>query len=93
MMNEHNHVVFDFLRGKVSMAALNLLVREMSRIQHLLNSNRPCGCNLYTACGLPCACQLIKYLHSGDYIIYNVCYLFLFLIKMLKFIIQGKKYH
>lgn len=65
LMSNHNHPMFDGIRGKVSLNALDLLAGELDRRERLLTTRGPCGCRLYMSCGLPCACRLDNYLLTG----------------------------
>ncbi|KAD6453431.1 hypothetical protein E3N88_08136 [Mikania micrantha] len=59
-MAHHNDDQFELLKGNISHVALDLLVGEKAKIQMLIASNSSCGCHLFTSCGLPCACRLLK---------------------------------
>ncbi|KAK1424767.1 hypothetical protein QVD17_20105 [Tagetes erecta] len=65
-MNQHDHPLFELLRGKVSIAAMDLIFNEKKKIDNLFNHRSVCGHHLSTTCGLPCACQLSGYLESGQ---------------------------
>ncbi|KAI3813809.1 hypothetical protein L1987_18544 [Smallanthus sonchifolius] len=66
VMGHHNLLVLDLLRGKFSIAALDLLVGEIGRMHELLTSNSSCGCHVFTRCGLPCAYQTAEQLFSNS---------------------------
>jgi hypothetical protein len=65
IMRHHRLPLFDYLRGKVSHKALDLLVTELGKIKWLRSTGATCGCQLFTSCGLPCACRLDKYEKTG----------------------------
>ncbi|KAK1432329.1 hypothetical protein QVD17_09224 [Tagetes erecta] len=65
-MNQHDHPFFELLRGKVSIAAMDLIFYEKKKIDNLFNHRSVCGHHLSTTCGLPCACQLSGYLETGE---------------------------
>jgi hypothetical protein len=60
-MGHHRLPVFDYLRGKVSHAALDLLCAEYNKLKYFKQTHHTCGCQLFTSCGLPCACRLEQY--------------------------------
>ncbi|KAL8232388.1 hypothetical protein R6Q57_002166 [Mikania cordata] len=63
-MGYHKLAIFDNLRGKVSHKALDLLVEEKDKIKVMRDSNMTCGHQLWTSCGLPCACNISKHLNT-----------------------------
>ncbi|KAI3714343.1 hypothetical protein L1987_72940 [Smallanthus sonchifolius] len=63
-----NHIaieLFDNLHGKVSHKALNLLEKEWYKLSHILKQNATCGCQLFSSCGLSCACRLASIEATG----------------------------
>lgn len=64
-IHQHNLQLFTQLHGFVSNEALKLLLAEHERLKDL---EVDCGCRLRTSCGLPCACELSKYISSCKYI-------------------------
>ncbi|KAI3802564.1 hypothetical protein L1987_30701 [Smallanthus sonchifolius] len=52
--------LFDNLHGKVSHKALNLLENEWYKLSHIRKQNATCGCQLFSSCGLSCACRLVS---------------------------------
>jgi hypothetical protein len=68
LMGHHNLQVLELLRGNVSIAALDLLVGEIDRMQRLLTSGAYCGCHLFTTCRLLCACRLNNYFQTAEFI-------------------------
>ena len=64
-MEDHRLPIFDFLRGNVSHAALDYLSLENFKISKIKSANVSCKCRLWTSCGLPCACQLMRYHATG----------------------------
>ena len=66
--HHHNKPCFDLLRGFVSNEALELMVKEIDRLNEFQLDSSTCGCQLYNSCGLPCACRLSLYMTSGPYI-------------------------
>ncbi|KAK1427976.1 hypothetical protein QVD17_16760 [Tagetes erecta] len=65
-MNQHDYPLFELLRGKVSIAAMDLIFDEKKKINNLFNHRSLCGHHLSTTCGLPCTCQLSGYLQAGQ---------------------------
>lgn len=65
-MGHHKLPIFDNLRGKVSHKALDLLVEEKDKIRVMRDKNMTCGHQLWTSCGLPCACNISKYYNTGS---------------------------
>ncbi|XP_006599803.1 uncharacterized protein [Glycine max] len=49
------------LLGMVSMYALNQIVAEFERVHYAGKNPSSCGCVVRTTLGLPCACELSKY--------------------------------
>jgi len=49
------------LLGTVSRYALNQIVAEFERIHYVGKNSSLCGCVMRTTHGLPCACELSKY--------------------------------
>ena len=66
--HHHNLPILTSLQGHVSKEALDLIVKELLRLEDLKFDNSTCGCRLRSSCGLPCACILSTYLNSGRYI-------------------------
>ncbi|XP_076918997.1 uncharacterized protein LOC143579637 [Bidens hawaiensis] len=66
LMNGHNIPLFKELRGKVSKLTLGLLVKELERMNKLIEYEYGCGCHLCTSCSLPCACMLSNYLTAYE---------------------------
>lgn len=64
-MEDHRIPLFDYLRGNVSHATLNLLVVEEKKSPNIRSANASCQCHLRTSCGLPCACELMHYNATG----------------------------
>lgn len=64
-MNHHKIPIFYDLLGKVSHKALDFLVEERDRIQTMLQRNISCQHQLWSSCGLPCACRILKYQNTG----------------------------
>ncbi|GJZ15950.1 hypothetical protein Tco_0551627, partial [Tanacetum coccineum] len=52
----------------VSKEALDLILNELLRLDDPEFDYSMCGCRLRNSCGLPCACVLLTYLNSGEYI-------------------------
>ncbi|KAI3828074.1 hypothetical protein L1987_02171 [Smallanthus sonchifolius] len=60
-MESHETIeLFDNLHGKVSHKALDLLENERYKLPIIRKQNASCGCQLFSSCGLPCACHLEK---------------------------------
>lgn len=81
IMNPHRLVrncngreIFAELYRKVSLKALDLMEKEVDRIRTLRKNNETCTCQLYTSCGLPCACRLERMICEGNN---NFCTLYL----------------
>ncbi|KAD3336425.1 hypothetical protein E3N88_31944 [Mikania micrantha] len=68
-MGHHKLPIFDNLRGKVSHKALDLLVEEKDKIRVMRDKNMTCGHQLWTSCGLPCACNISKYYNTDKKIL------------------------
>ncbi|KAI3732824.1 hypothetical protein L1987_64033 [Smallanthus sonchifolius] len=60
--------LFDNLHGKVSHKALDLLENEWYKLSHIRKQNATCGCQLFSSCGLPCACRLANIEATGGII-------------------------
>ncbi|GKB59830.1 hypothetical protein Tco_0916016 [Tanacetum coccineum] len=56
------------LKFHVSKEALDLILNELLRLDDPEFDYSMCGCRLRNSCGLPCACVLLTYLNSGEYI-------------------------
>nr|GEY59246.1 hypothetical protein [Tanacetum cinerariifolium] len=54
------------LRGFISNKALDMILGELHRLNDLELSYSACGCQLRKSCGLPCSCELLAYLNSGE---------------------------
>nr|KAJ0190197.1 hypothetical protein LSAT_V11C800408620 [Lactuca sativa] len=65
---EHKLPCFTLLWGSVSHEALDKLVGELYRLNENQFDSSNFGCKLQHSCGLPCACMLLVYLNSGEYI-------------------------
>ncbi|KAI7737755.1 hypothetical protein M8C21_028884, partial [Ambrosia artemisiifolia] len=66
-MNSHKRIAFlDELRLNVSIHALNLIENEFYRLQTLRSFDATCGCQLYTSCGLVCACRLERSINKDQ---------------------------
>ncbi|KAI7731894.1 hypothetical protein M8C21_017005, partial [Ambrosia artemisiifolia] len=64
--NNHKRLAFhDELSLSVSIHALNLIENKFYRLQTLRSFDATCGCQLYTSCGLVCACHLERYINKG----------------------------
>ncbi|KAL6507568.1 hypothetical protein OROGR_023763 [Orobanche gracilis] len=60
--HKHNIPCFSLLRGVVSNEALDLMVKEIDRLNGFQLDSSTCGCQLYNSCGLPCACKLLDHI-------------------------------
>ncbi|KAK9080433.1 hypothetical protein SSX86_000191 [Deinandra increscens subsp. villosa] len=69
-MSHHAKIrLFDRIRGRVSIKCLDLLYNEINRLHTVLKVyNFSCGHQLYTGCGIPCACRLERMLDIPDYV-------------------------
>jgi len=74
IMNPHKLVtnlkgqqMFANLYRRVSHTALDLMEKEWEHIYTLRQKKEACGCQLYTSCGLPCACRLDRMIIEGMY--------------------------
>ncbi|KAK9049837.1 hypothetical protein SSX86_031194 [Deinandra increscens subsp. villosa] len=69
-MSHHAKIrLFDRIRGRVSIKCRDLLYKEINRLHTVLKvHNLSCGHQLYTGCGIPCACRLEKMLDIPDYV-------------------------
>ncbi|GKE55094.1 hypothetical protein Tco_1490250 [Tanacetum coccineum] len=56
------------LKFHVSKEALDLILKELLRLDDPEFDYSMCGCRLRNSCGLPFACVLLTYLNSGEYI-------------------------
>jgi hypothetical protein len=68
VMNHHkeNPMLANILR-KVSLFAIELLDFELKRKEENLRAyGTSCGCQLFTSCGLPCACRLEVLENKGN---------------------------
>ncbi|KAJ1403443.1 PKS-NRPS hybrid synthetase [Sesbania bispinosa] len=67
MVVEHrfNNSLYNELRGLVSRNALALIDAEKQRINYVGIDSSACGCTLRNTHGLPCACQLARYVCMG----------------------------
>ncbi|KAK9049399.1 hypothetical protein SSX86_031634 [Deinandra increscens subsp. villosa] len=69
MAHHANIRLFDRIRGRVSIKCLDLLYKEIDRLHRVLKvHNFSCGHQLYTGCGIPCACRLEQMLEIPDYV-------------------------
>ena len=50
--------------GIVSIHALGLIADEVERVNHTRFDSESCGCVLRATYGLPCACELARYVHG-----------------------------
>ena len=68
VMNHHKaQPLLRNLLGKVSLHCLDLLELEIQRVQNALRRyGTSCGCQLFSSCGLPCACRLERYEREGN---------------------------
>lgn len=66
--HQHNLPILTLLQGHVSKEALDMILKELLRLNDLEFDYSMCGCRLRNSCGLPCACVLSTYLNSGQYI-------------------------
>ncbi|KAI3808358.1 hypothetical protein L1987_24307 [Smallanthus sonchifolius] len=65
-MDSHEAIeLFDNIHGKVSHKALDLLENEWWKLSAIRKQNASCGCQLFTSCGLSCACRLAKVEATG----------------------------
>jgi hypothetical protein len=74
--NSHGGEMFLDLYRKVSHKAINLLEKECKRIHTLRRNNETCGHQLYSSCGLPCACRLERIINAGIFTDLCVVYKF-----------------
>ncbi|XP_076946343.1 uncharacterized protein LOC143617766 [Bidens hawaiensis] len=65
-MNDHGIPLFKELRGNVSILTLDLLVKELKRMNRIIEHGYGCGCHIRTSCSLPCACMLSNYLNAYE---------------------------
>ncbi|KAJ1390985.1 OTU domain [Sesbania bispinosa] len=67
MVVEHrfNNPLYNELRGLVSRNALALIDDEKQHINYVGIDSSACGCTLRNTHGLPCACQLARYVCMG----------------------------
>ncbi|KAJ0929996.1 hypothetical protein HanPSC8_Chr04g0144241 [Helianthus annuus] len=57
-----------YILRKVSIYAIELLSMELKRKEDGLRAyGASCGCQLFTSCGLPCACRLEKLENKGSF--------------------------
>lgn len=56
---------FQLLFGYVSTNAIDLIMKELKRSNSLELDNENCGRQLWTSCGLPCACEIAVYFNLG----------------------------
>ncbi|XP_058750746.1 uncharacterized protein LOC131623740 [Vicia villosa] len=65
---EHTHTspFYANLRGSVSRATLRRIAEEWLRIDMVGTNTQKCGCIHRRVYGLPCACELGRYILSGD---------------------------
>nr|GEV88236.1 RNA-directed DNA polymerase, eukaryota [Tanacetum cinerariifolium] len=54
------------LRGFISNKALDMILGELHTLNDLELNYSACGCQLRNSCGLPCACELLANLNSGE---------------------------
>jgi len=62
------------LLGMVSRYALNQIVVEYERVHYAGKNHSRCGCVMRTTHGLPCACELSKYVLGPSHLIQSVCF-------------------
>ncbi|XP_058751628.1 uncharacterized protein LOC131624886 [Vicia villosa] len=64
---EHAHIspFYGNLQGSVFRAALRRIAEEISRIYYVGSNMKKCGCTNITNYGLPCACELGRYVLGG----------------------------
>ena len=67
VMNHHKaHPMLAYILRKVSIYAIELICFELRRKEDGLRAyGSTCGCQLFTSCGLPCACRLEKLEKNG----------------------------
>ena len=57
-----------FMFGYVSIFAIEKIYKELQeRKASMRTYGATCGCQLFTSCGLPCACRLEKLENEGDF--------------------------
>ena len=68
MTHHKNQPMLAYILRKVSIYAIELLSMELKRKEDGLRAyGASCGCQLFTSCGLPCACRLEKLENKGNY--------------------------
>lgn len=60
--HRHNVMLYTNLRGFVSRHALGLIFDESERVKYVGIDKSACGCIMRTCHGLPCACELGRYI-------------------------------
>ncbi|XP_076940453.1 protein FAR-RED ELONGATED HYPOCOTYL 3-like [Bidens hawaiensis] len=65
-MNDHDIPLFKELRGNVSILTLEIFVKELNRMNKIIEHGYGCGCHIRTSCSLPCACMLSNYLTAYE---------------------------
>ncbi|KAJ0489592.1 putative transcription factor FAR family [Helianthus annuus] len=67
MTHHKNQPMLAYILRKVSIYAIELLSMELKRKEDGLRAyGASCGCQLFTSCGLPCACRLEKLENKGQ---------------------------
>ena len=59
--HQFNGRLYKRLRGMVSKYALNHIADELDRVNSVGIDSSRCGCSLRVTHGLPCACELARY--------------------------------
>nr|GEV67260.1 hypothetical protein [Tanacetum cinerariifolium] len=68
-LNNHKEkFVSAWVDQSLNFEALDLILKELFRLDDPEFDYSMCGCRLRNSCGLPCACVLLLYLNSGEYI-------------------------
>lgn len=75
-MSDHRLPLFDYIRGKVSHQCLDLLVVQLAKLHNMRKWDLTCGCQIFTSCGIPCACRLEKYENTGRKYYYSISFRF-----------------
>ncbi|KAJ0693866.1 putative FHY3/FAR1 family protein [Helianthus annuus] len=69
MTHHKNQPMLAYILRKISIYAIELLSMELKRKEDGLRAyGASCGCQLFTSCGLPCACRLEKMENNGQQI-------------------------
>ena len=67
MTHHKKQPMLAYILRKVSIYAIELLSMELKRKEDGLRAyGASCGCQLFTSCGLPCACRLEKLENKGN---------------------------